>query len=352
MGSESQSETQRLPTPDMACFKTFTLSGGCVLETCETKDALLLGIDDDSFPSLAYSPDHCYCLVVYHDNADNTTRIAKYNLETNTVTDKHLLASSVNFEAVYDATAQKFIVKYQFDVVIFDPVTETAVTFASGLTTVFNNLLYIPEKGKVYGTMGVNGSNERYVGYIDVDLQTVVQLGILPAIGLGRPAPSNWAYSTVADALYGNWASGGDQRMIKFDLATNTASYIVIGLNAARVWWDGDRNLLITDDGGNLYEFDTSTDTVTGTVPFDANFRMDWPAFKDESTNTIWGRGDDLITGFNCLVGLDLDTNTWILGLTDYAYGRPLQFGDDGSCIVGFETLAGTEAGLRKVCVS
>ena len=338
----------------MACFKTLSLSGGCVLDTCQTKDAYMFDTEPDLYQtnnSIAYSPDHCYCVMIYFNDLFTTVYLGKYDPATNTLVQKHDFGADQPNQMVYDATAEKFVLTDNTSIFTYDPVSEVVDSFNPGVTGVIGSLIYIPEKGKVYGIMGVNGSNERFVGYIDLGSQTVVQLGFFPAIGAGRPQPTGgFAYSTVADALYGNWVSGINQRLCKFDLASNVGSYIVIGVNGAPVWWDADRNLLLMTQGSAYYEFDTATDTVAFSMVGDPDFWLRKITFKDALTNTVWGRGEDFIGGFNCLVGLDLNSNTWVLGLTDYIYASPVQF-DGGSCIVAVTDLAETQSGIRKVCV-
>ena len=67
-------------------------------------------------------------------------------------------------------------------------------------------------------------------------------------------------------------------------------------------------------------------------------------------TNVLWGRARDSATSDECLGSINLDDYSWVIGNTDYIYGKPIQF-DGGSCIAPVTNLAETQSGIRKVCV-
>lgn len=342
----------------MSCVKQLTMSGGCTLETCSEENQVPIS----GTPTLtaefltAFAPDLCYCLVAGWDAGLTTTYFFKYEAATNTMTLKGSHAGVAgNSPMVYDVAHQKFVMPFGSTVVIFDPITETVSDFASGVTGSILALTYV-EYGynRIYGHMGVDGLGQYYVGYIDLDLLTVVQLGVTPAVGPANPFVYNFAYSPLADCLYGCWQSGISKGLFEFDLQINNGVHFFTGVPAWAQFfcvWDIDRELLICT-GQLIREVDVILASIVRSTLVDATLEsLRWFPWYISSMKRVFAIGYDSI-GDKCVGRYMTEapyTSTLVKG--DYLYDGLVNF-NDGSFFAVANTKPAGVNGWRRLCLT
>jgi len=342
----------------MSCVKELNMSGGCTLEAC-TEEAQ---VPISGTPTLtaeyltAFSPDLCYCLVAAWDAGFTTTYFFKYEPASNTMVLKGSHAGSAgNSQMVYDSAHQKFVLPIGATVVIFDPVSETITDFASGVTGTISQLTYV-EYGynKIYGNMGQDGLGQKYVGYIDLDLLTVVQLGVCPSVGPVNPLAYNLAYSPLADCLYGCWQSGINHGLFEFDLQINSgAHFFTADPTFAQVFcvWDTDRELLICL-GQAIREVDVILASIVRSTIVDATLEsLRWFPWYISSMSRVFAIGYDSIG--DKVVGRYMTaapyTSTAVK--TDYLYDGLVNL-DEGSFFAVANTKPAGVNGWRRLCLT
>lgn len=224
------------------------------MTACETHPFVPLTYGD--FASFGvYAPDACYFMAASTKADYVNSDLFSYNPDTNALDLIETVDASNSGPMVYHSGIKKILMWRNGLIGEFDPFTETFSAYPA-TTDNFFNAIYVPEKDKIYGTAGYDGTGHQQVGYIDTDLQLIVPLGSIPASGpTPVPSPYNWTYSPISDKLYGPWISGLGSAIVEFDLATNTATHK--SGNAIACVWDSDRDLLITF-GSLVKEYDVS----------------------------------------------------------------------------------------------
>lgn len=344
----------------MGCTKTLTLSTvTCELETCETKPWLSVApkFTDNS---TAYASDICYCLVVTINGLGTESYFSKYDPATNTLVAKATYLGYVRGPIVYDEKHQKFVGNdlLSSKIVLFDPLTSALSTFDPGFAC--GSFVYIPEKQKVYGTMGTSGLGEYYAGYIDLDLLTVVQLGVIPLWNVPPPTPYqpyNWTYAPLNDCLYGAWINGfGQSALIKFNLATNTGSHIMSavpgGLFAKHLTWDSDSALILACCGGTVKEIDVLTETVlNSTVSAPPGSSVDVRPVYVSSLKKMFAIGNDGGAG-DVIKSYNTQTLVIATAQSDYDYSDWITPIKDGSFMAVAADLITSDNGVRRLCLT
>jgi len=342
----------------MSCVKSLNMSGGCTLETCSEATQVPISGTPTLAPEFltAFAPDLCYCLVCGWDAGTTTTYFFKYEPGSNTMTLKGSHAgASGNSPLVYDVAHQKFVLPMGPIVVIFDPVTETVSDFASGVTGAILALTYV-EYGynKIYGHMGQDGLGQMYVGYIDLDLLTVVQLGVCPSVGPANPFVYNFAYSPLADCLYGCWQTGISKGLFEFDLQINNGVHFFTGVPAWAQFfcvWDTDRELLICL-GQAIKEVVVILASIVRTTLVDASLEsLRWLPWYISSMKRIFAIGYDSIG--DKVVGRYMTEApyTGTMVKADYLYDGLVNL-DEGSFFAVANTKPAGVNGWRRLCLT
>lgn len=302
----------------------------------------------------AYAPDLCYCLVAGTDGA--TTYFFKYEPATNTMVLKGTHAGApANVNMAYDVAHQKFVTATGATVVIFDPVSEAITDFASGVTGTINALTYVAfGYDRIYGHMGQDGLGQRYIGYIDLDLLTVVQLGVCPTFGAVNPSVYNLAYSPLADCLYGCWQTGISKGLFEFDLQINSGVHFFTGVATWAQFfccWDTERELLVCL-GQAIKEVDVILASIVRSTLVDASLEsLRWFPWYIGSMNRVFAIGYDAIG--DKVVGRYMTeapyTSTMVKD--DYLYDGLVNF-DEGSFFAVANTKPVGVNGWRRLCLT
>lgn len=339
----------------MGCSKQLTLSAGCALESCSTEDIVRVGTDVVNSVGIAYAADLCYCCVQSYDAAFTESYLSKYEPSSNTLVKKATLPSgSISSNLVYDVVHQKFVCCAGSTVFIFDPTNDTVTTFNAGFSSLFQ-MVYVPQKLKIYGEFGVNGLSETMIGYIDLDINTIFQLGAIPSVGGSKPRPFNLIYVPSRDSLYGCWETGLGANLSRFDLGSNTGfgSLIGGGIEGQMIALDTDRNLIIVVFSF-ANEIDPATDTVSFSGPVTPNTATPrWTPFYSSSLKKVFGTGPSLISGFNCVASYNTQTQACAIVMDDYpdTYDGLRQFKDGSVIANNFQDLT-SEYGVRRLCLT
>lgn len=344
----------------MGCTKTFNFSGGCPLEDCATADV----IDDGATPwsfrwPMAYAPDLCYCCVVRQSGSDLVVK--KYDPSTNTLIQKALIVGASGGgnggHVVYEPVRQKFVFMSGTSVYIFDPLTDVVDSFDTGIPFLgLGFILWVGPHNKIYGIMGRDGLNQRYLGYIDLDLQIVVQIAVFP-FTLGTPQPLQLTYVPSTDCVYGLWVTGIGNGYFKGNLTLNTAQTINGVIFGSQFALDTDRNLLVTVTNDFAVEFDPATETVTNTYGIGPAFGQSggdlrFAPYYSSTLKKIFGCGENDITGDNEIHSYDTQTHETglVLGDLPHLYDGLILFGDDGSLFTVGENDTTGNTEFRRVC--
>lgn len=289
-----------------------------------------------------------------YDAAYANIKFNKYDSATNTLIQKATRAVSNFSSLTYESSRQVFIGADGFlnpDVVIFNPTTDTVTTFATTVNSTIGQLVYVPQKGKIYGVMGTDGAGQYYIGYIDLDLNIVVNLGVVPTYLTHNVSPYNLVYSPVSDSLYGAWTLPAHTAVFKFNLATNIGSHVLAGtVGGYSSCWDSDRGLLLVTSAPSwkVFEVDTATDTLATTSTVHWNCPL-WSADYDSSLRKMVGAGYYALG--NGIVSYDTLAGTGAEEFIDYDYSNSVSFGS-GSFLAAGNHLITAEGGIRKICVS
>lgn len=345
------------------CTKPFQIVvGGCPLDTCTTAAAVTIdpGSRQRGTWDIAYAPDLCYCLVILKDIGSTTSYFCKYDPVTNTLIEKASISPVVSY-VVYDAAHQLFVAVSGTGVIAkFDPQTETLSSFATGIVAI-QSLVYVPEKGKIYGHMGYNGSFLYYVGYIDLDASNVVQIDVIPQYPpFYNPAAYNFTYSPISDSLYGVWTGASFQKVLKFDLGTNTGSND-IGVSPTDIYarwccWDSDRSLLLKF-GGYVDEINTATDTITTStqivpaLPTDV-LRLLFTPYYVSSLGKVFACGVDNSGSAHGLIGsYDTTSKAIAVAKNDLYYFEMAHLAEGGFVAFSQTPPSGSES-VRRLCLT
>jgi len=123
-------------------------------------------------------------------------------------------------------------------------------------------------------------------------------------------------------------------RIIKYDIAANTVSYIASGLtgvtNEARVAWDPTTNKLYIGPsfvGGAFYSFDIKTSTLTTLAPHPESYMND--IFCSDHSGHIYAGGDPNSTPNSTMWQYTISTAAWA-----QIPNLPFDKGNDGACVV------------------
>lgn len=249
----------------LACSKEYTLKvvAGCLMLTCETKASSPLagGEHMNERVGFAFAPDRCYCAFIAHKSDYTETYFYKYDPATNTVTKKATMAYDSDGNLLYHPTQKKFVFVTLRKVTVFDPVTETITdTFAVPNYTFC--ALYVPEKDLIYANSDLDGSGNHGMAAIDIVARTCTRLAWIPvAFGGAHPYGYDYAYCPVNNCLYGPFVTGVCSGLLKFDLTTNTTTFIYLDLGAS-ICWDSDRSLLVVVYGLKASDVNPLTDTI------------------------------------------------------------------------------------------
>lgn len=337
----------------MGCYKTLALSGGCPLETCSEQARVNVSATEIvNEYSLGYAPDLCYAMFQTITPLYTEFYVYKYNYGDNTVTKKATMVTpglGLNMWA-YAASHQVFVSSRNTRVIIYDPQTETLDSFDSGIVGL-SRFMYVPEKGRVYGRMGVDGTGLSYIGYVDLDLHIVVQLGTIPASGASKPTPKNLVYVASNDCLYGCWQTGLGAAMCKFNLTTLAGTAVVAAMEGGEICLDTDRQLLIASSS-SVKEVDPTTDTVVRTTPITAGGNVSFTPFYVSSLKKVFGIGDDdFDTGNPAIISYDTQTYASATEKNDFFYDGLCNF-KDGSFLTDAYDDPGATEGVRRVCLT
>lgn len=338
----------------MGCRRSIPFVSSCALEVCENKartkviDPSTTGISDGAF---SFAPDLCYAALLRRDGTNQY--LDKYEPATNSFVNKvtipapFVLASS---GLVYDASRQKFVWSVDSNVHIYDPITETVDSFDSGITKLWD-YLYVPQKSRVYGLMGTDGTGLTYIGYLDLDLRIVVQLGVLPAVGAAKPRPNSLLYVPSTDSLYGCWQTGLGNAMARFNLATNVATSVFCAVEGVDICLDTDRNLIL-DIYGTANEVNPVTGVATTYILPALSTNTSFTPYYFSASQTVIGCGDDPISGLGVIATYDINAHTTSITKTDppYDYWGLLQFKNQGFMALSYESST-SEDGVQKVCI-
>lgn len=338
----------------MPCARTLSLASACALESCENKariqvlNSATTGISEGAF---AFAPDLCYAAMLRRDGTNQY--LDKYEPATNSFVNKITIPAAFVFGSsglVYDASHKKFVWSVDSNVHIYDPVTETVDSFDSGIVRLFE-YLYVPQRNLIYGLMGLDGGGLTYVGYIDLDLRIVVQLGTIPAVGASKPRPNSLLYVPSTGCLYGCWQTGLGAAMIKFDLATNVCDAAFCAVEGVDICLDTDRNLII-----DVYGYANEVNPVTGAntqfiLPADSTNTCFTPYYFSAS-KTVIGCGDDPITGNGVIATYDINAHTTSITKIDipYDYWGLLQLKNKGFMALSYLASI-SEDGVQRVCI-
>jgi len=341
----------------MSCYKTLDFEpAACLLATGEDKPQVQTVGEYVYEDGMGYAPDYCYCLIITTITG-NETYWKKYEPATNSLVLKATTPWGTSYDMTYDATHKLFVcstgVGVTSRILTFDPVTETTDSFLTGVTGWVGDLFYVPEKGFCYGNIGEDGTGRHYVGYVDLDLRVVVQLGVIPNYGGSTPFGYNLTYSPVSNCIYGAWITGLGAGLLRFDLATNTGTHLFTGLGtwgAIDCCWDSDRELLICcGSGGFVYEVNTATDTISLTTNISSAtiYSFAWRPFYVSSLHKVVATGHNQ-DGDHCVMTYDtLDQSAQIV-FSDYEYWTVQQL-VDGSFMSNAEDPV--ENGIRRIFV-
>lgn len=339
----------------MGCFKTLTLSGGCELETCVTASKVTIGTDvvsTNQDGGLSFAEDLCYCAVLSHNAASTELYISKYEGDSNTLVKKATFAyASASGNMVYDASRQRFVFCAGTFVNVFNPLDNSVVTFDSGIASLFN-MVYVPQHSRIYGEFGVNGGGQTYIGYIDLDLNIIVQLGIIPAFGPSNPRPYNLVYVPSTNCLYGSWATGLSAGLAKFNLNTNTGFALVGGTFAGiDICLDTDTNRLIgLTNGASEWSPDTETMIYSGAT----TEAIGWTLFYSSALKKVIGAyWDSSVDGGPSVISYNTQTKITTVEFNAYPEGfqnvRELK---DGSIITRNRNMVTNVSGVRRLCIT
>lgn len=333
----------------MGCRRSIPFASACALETCTTAartDSGHAGADVVNEKSLCFAPDLCYAMVQTWDAAFTEFYISKYDPATNALVQKATrLGGDLLGRWTYAASHKLFVSASGTDIFLYDPITETIDSFASGVATgVIQELVYVPQKGFVYGEMGTDGTGLNYIGYVDLDLRIVVQLGTIPAFGPSKPRPYNLVYVPVNNCLYGCWATGLNANVAKFNLTTNIGvATIAGGVEGVEMALDTDRNLLIASLN-QAHEIDPTTDALVRSTAIAPGTALAYTPFYSSALKKVVGISTGrTVTTYNTLTYATTDV------FTDFTYYGLRQL-KDGSVLTN--AYDAPKDGVRRLCVT
>lgn len=339
----------------MGCRRSIPFVSSCALEVCENKSRIGIVATPSEYMStrrdIAFAPDLCYCAVATRDATNQY--IYKYEPSTDTIVNKATVAgvsALASSGLVYDAAHQKFVWAIDSNVHIFDPLTDTVDSFDSGITKLWT-FLYVPQKSRIYGLMGTDGTGLTYIGYIDLDLRIVVQLGVLPAVGPAKPRPNSLIYVPSTDSLYGCWQTGFGNAMARFNLATNVATSVFCAVEGVDICLDTDRNLIL-DIYGTANEVHPVTGVKTTFILPALSTNTCFTPYYFSASQTVIGSGNDPISGLDVIATYDINAHTTSISKTDppYDYLGLLQFKNQGFMALSYKAST-FEDGVQKVCI-
>lgn len=347
----------------MGCSKILTLTGGCPLSTCLNQAGVYLtggetNVGTNLYSREAFAADPCYCLVTGYDATYSNTFFYKYDAASNTLVQKATLASYV-FYPMYDAAAKLFVTTYSsggtVKVWTFNPLTETVAEYDTGGTVGFNPLLYIPAKGRLYGSAGADGLGQNYVAYLDMVTHQVVRLGVIPNAGGSHPWLFGMCYSPFKDALYGYNNAAGYTGIVKFDLATNTGSLPTGTGTITGMVYDSDRDFLLIAGGAtNLGEVDLTTETVVNSYAPPANMWVGTGGCFVSTLSKGFFLGYNYDTNNDVLVSYNTTSTAFTFEFqSDYQYvAGPVSLGDQSAIVEISDIATYTKVGVRKLCLT
>ncbi len=269
-----------------SCEKTLAINQiiGCGFDTCQTQPPvpLIEQIDNGTRHNVAYSDTSCYCIFLTH-SADYTKQYwNRYHPETNTYSQRGVLAGAPLSPSniVWDSLNDVFVFVLGTDVVIIDPLVDTVPTIYPSAGMLWD-LLYVPEKQKIYGL------DNTTMYSLDVSTSGIVALGTF------AHRPYELAYSPTADALYGPWITGMSSGIMKFNLISNL-SVDLIGISGTTIAWDPIRFVMLVTIGSALSDLDTATDTWSNTYSFPADYDLRWNLEYDADSDLFFLEGYDV----------------------------------------------------------
>lgn len=341
----------------MGCSKTLVLgTATCELDTCTT--AAQVSVGTKWVLGTDFASDLCYCAVITNKNDYSEAYWNQYNPATNSLDLKATFPGDMGGTIAYDAQHQKFVTRNTLSskIVIFDPVSNAVSTIDPGYGC--GSFLYIPEKQRIYGTMGFVGG--WVVGYIDMDLLTVVQLAAIPAYAGFFYQPYSWEYVPLNDCMYGGWINGfGQSALIKYDFASNTATHIMDavpgGLYPISTRYDPDTSLLLACCNGYLNEINVLTNSIVNTTLVPGGSAL-YAGPYVSSLKKLFFTGWDNITGFGVIESYHTPDLAMARVLDDYDYidqdGNRLLSFKDGSGLSFAADLVSGDNGIRRLCLT
>lgn len=346
----------------MGCSKILTLTGGCPLSTCLNQAGVYIpagepGTGTESAARMAFAPDACYCLVNGTDATFSNTFFYKYDPATNTLVQKATLGFGIGLLPIYDATQKLFVTMYldggTVKIWTFNPISEAVVIHDTGDTIALTSMLYVSQKGRIYGTAGVDGLGNVYVGYLDFTTFKVIRLGTFPSAGGSHPGSAAFYFDTT-NSLYGPYVSAGFSGLCKFDLTTNIGSLIMAG----NVWtgqlWDSDREYMMMTAGfSGIDEVDLVTESIVAHhSPADPTIDVRGGGIYVPMLGKAFFPGFDLNSGNDVIISFDTTTFAFAFKFKDdYQYVFPMISLGDNSAMAAINDLPQTKAGVRRICL-
>jgi len=340
----------------MGCAKALTLSGGCALEGCLTEPRVSLGTEilNNLQDGIAYAPELCYaCFATQNSPAFTECYFNKYEPSTNSFTRKATIpVGFLSSNVVWHPGIQKFVTCAGDTVYMFDPLTNVVTSFSTGIIQLFY-MIYVPSKDKIYGEFGQDGTGQTYIGYIDFDISSIIQLGVIP----GGPRPYTLIYVPSVDSLFGCWITGLGGGMSKFNLTTNLGDGNIVpgGIEGVAITLDTTRNLIIVHFS-HWSEIDPSTGLITNTGPITPGTGglCEYTTFYHAASHMIYGCGVNnsdfylSVNGFNC----DTKVSSIVKAGNPDGYDGMVHIGASGS-VIASDTLidSGGENGIRRLCL-